>query len=191
MKQKYGARRAKGALGVVFAALFLAALIPIGVILAEDYLERPAAAGEPPKEAAVSSQTASPAAVNPKAAKGRPQAESRPESDPEPSFPRFGLVKEGEAVSASYFDDAVFFGDSLTDGLGAYSSLSNATFIASTGVNPDSVFTKEAITLPGEEKRCTMFSALGRSRPGKIYIMLGANWVGLNTGIEKKTFLNH
>lgn len=191
MIERYGAHQGKGALAVVLAALLLAALIPVGVILAKDYL----VGGSPPVSGPaglpeVSSSKADPAAAKPKA-EAASKSEPRPESKPEPPPPRFGLVKEGEAVSASYFDDAVFFGDSLTDGLGAYSTLSNATFIASTGVNPDSVFTKEAITLPGEEERCTMFSALGRSRPGKIYIMLGANWVGLNTGIEKKTFLNH
>lgn len=188
--QKYGARRSKGALAALLAALLLAVLVPVGAILIKDYLDSSPPAGrlEAPEESSV---PADPVFV-PSKPESRSPSEAVPEpSEPEPPLPGFGLVPEGEAVGPAYFDDAVFFGDSLTDGLGAYGSLHNATFIASTGVNPDSVFTKEAITLPGEEDRCTMFSALGRIHPQKIYIMLGANWVGTNTGIEKKTFLNH
>ncbi|MCI8623262.1 MAG: hypothetical protein HFG26_06305 [Provencibacterium sp.] len=186
--QRRRSRCKPGALAALLIALVLAALVPAGAILAKEYLENESVAASGSEEWDESRPLPP---EEPPSSREEPEPSQPEEPAPEKTVPAFGLVPEGEPAASSYFDDAVFFGDSLTDGLGAYSVLNNATFIASTGVNPDSVFTKEAITLPGEEERLTMFSALGRTQPGKIYIMIGANWVGRNTGIEKKTFLSH
>ena len=45
-------------------------------------------------------------------------------------------VPESDWASTSYFDDAVFVGDSITDGIKLYGVMNNATVIAHTGINP-------------------------------------------------------
>jgi hypothetical protein len=85
-----------------------------------------------------------------------------------------------------YFDDALFIGDSRTEGLLIYSGLGNATFYFSKGLSVDQVFNKETVTLNG--KKYTVSAALGQEHFGKIYIMMGVNelgWVYLDKFIEK------
>ncbi|GHU48944.1 hypothetical protein FACS1894127_0800 [Clostridia bacterium] len=85
-----------------------------------------------------------------------------------------------------YFDDALFIGDSRTEGLLIYSGLGNATFYFSKGLSVDQVFNKETVTLNG--RKYTVSDALGREHFGKIYIMMGVNelgWVYLDKFIEK------
>lgn len=190
--RKQAARRGRGGLAVVFIALLLAALIPVGAIFIHEQWEarEDAASAQGTEESSSEAPSARPKAPAGPAGPAVKQKDM-PVEPQEPALPAFGLVQEAQKAPESYFDDAVFFGDSLTEGLSLYSVLQNATFIASTGVNPDSVFSKKAILPPGEEERITMFQALGRVRPGKIYIMLGANYLGANTGISKKTFLSH
>jgi lysophospholipase L1-like esterase len=73
----------------------------------------------------------------------------------------------------SYFNDAVFVGDSITTGIKLYDVMANAAVLASTGVNLDTIFTKKAVELSGEP--LTVMEALDRGNYAKIYIMLGAN----------------
>jgi len=98
-----------------------------------------------------------------------------------------GLVPEREKASDSYFDDAVFIGDSLTEGIKAYELLENATVLAHQGINVDSILTKEAISSGGG--RITIPDALMRlDKVGKIYVMIGANgiaWMDNATFIKK------
>ncbi len=80
---------------------------------------------------------------------------------------------ETPRVESTYFDDAVFVGDSLTTGIKLYDIMSNTTVLASTGVNLDSIFTKKSIDINGE--LITVMDALDKGSYKKIYIMLGAN----------------
>lgn len=162
---------------VAVIAILLAIIIPTGLILLKNGLqkENPLPPEEP--ESLPSSSE-----------------ESSFEPEEEPVFNLFSLysgVPESAQVEQGYFDDAAFFGDSITNGISVYAFMSNAEVIAATGVNPDSVLTKEAVPVEGQEQRITMIEALRRADPKKIYIQLGANWVGANTGIEKETFLHH
>ena len=54
------------------------------------------------------------------------------EDDQKSSDPQ---VAEGEWLASEYFDDALFVGDSITEGIKLYDVMSNVTVLASTGVN--------------------------------------------------------
>lgn len=97
-----------------------------------------------------------------------------PEPEPEPE-PRYGLVPESGEVEDAYFDDAVFLGDSRTDGFRLYSGLDRGTYLCATGATVQSVFTREADTPLG---RLPLLDALARTECGKIYVMLGVNELG-------------
>ncbi len=90
-------------------------------------------------------------------------------------------VPMGERVHSSYFDDAVFIGDSLTTGIQLYSAMPNATVYADTGINLYSIFTKQVIDIDGTT--LTIPQALEQTEANKVYIMLGANGIG-NMGAE-------
>lgn len=86
------------------------------------------------------------------------------------------LVPESEAVDDSYFDDAVFIGNSRTEGLKKFSGLSNATFITEVGLTVSSIFTDYCDISGGYRSRA--FDALAGMSFSKVYIMLGMNELG-------------
>ena len=85
------------------------------------------------------------------------------------------VVPKGDWVKSEYFDDAMFVGDSITYGMKVYNTMTNATVIAHTGINPQTILNKAVIQEEGE--MLTVLQAMDRHDPGKIYIMLGANGV--------------
>ena len=93
---------------------------------------------------------------------------------------------EQERVTSSYFDDAVFFGDSITEGISLYDLMSNSTVIAFTGINPQTVFTRDVIAT--QNGKVTMVEALKSANPAKIYVMLGSNGIEF---IAKDTFIEN
>lgn len=97
------------------------------------------------------------------------------------------LVEESEVVSNSYFDDAVFIGDSITTGIEGYGVLNNATIIAHTGVNVDTIK-----TTPFYESNSGLLTAVEalktKENVGKIYIMLGSNGIAW---FPKETLIKH
>lgn len=84
-----------------------------------------------------------------------------------------GLVPEGEWLSSDYFDDALFIGDSITEGITLYAVMDNATVLSGTGINLNTIFTKEIIK-QGDGKVSIMEAARNQN-PGKIYVLLGVN----------------
>lgn len=98
--------------------------------------------------------------------------ESTPEAPEAPTLPFF-------TVDASYFDDALFLGDSHTDGFYCYAGLRNATYYTRNGMILREVFTKSYAQLDG--KKVTLEEALAQQHFGKIYIMLGINQVSYDT----------
>ena len=67
---------------------------------------------------------------------------------------------------ASYFDDALFIGDSRTVGIRDYGTLKNATYFCDVGLAASKL------------DRDSIASIIGGKTFGKIYIMLGINEVG-------------
>lgn len=85
-------------------------------------------------------------------------------------------VPESEAVDNSYFADAVFVGDSRTEGLKMYSGLDSSQFFSSVGMDVDKVFTDQVVSLNGQ--LLTVAQALEQASYSKVYIMLGMNELG-------------
>lgn len=99
-----------------------------------------------------------------------------------------GTVSGGDAaqweyasVEKSYFDDALFIGDSRTVGLQDYAGLDNATFYASTGLTIYKLFDAEIAPVEGSRKKQTVEQALSERQFGKIYLMIGINEMGTGT----------
>lgn len=106
-------------------------------------------------------------------------SEPVPSQEPVPQTPPTEEPKEPEAVTRtadrSYFDDALFIGDSRTVGLSEYGDLGGATVIADSGMSVYKVW-KNSFSVNGQSK--TLQQVLEEQTFGKIYIMLGINELG-------------
>ena len=86
------------------------------------------------------------------------------------------------SVDDSYFDDAVFIGDSRTVGMYEYSGLEEtSTFYASTGLTIYKMFDSAIVSVPGQKKKITVEEALSEKQFAKIYLMIGINEMGTGT----------
>lgn len=85
-------------------------------------------------------------------------------------------VPASDPVENSYFDDAVFIGDSRTEGLILNCGLVNTTSYAYKGLMVDTVFTKPVINKNGQ--KVSVMDALKSTSFSKVYIMLGVNETG-------------
>lgn len=107
---------------------------------------------------------------------------SEPSNEPEPSEPEdttlWGqpVAKNAAPVGEEWFDDAIFIGDSLTEGLSAYNLLDSDKVVASTGINPQTILTKDCIE-QSDGSKVTVLHAIANRNPAKIYVMLGSNGV--------------
>ena len=99
-----------------------------------------------------------------------PETTAEPTPTPEPTPLQF------TTVDASYFDDALFIGDSRTVGIAEYGSLKNATYFADVGLNVYVAQTK-AIAVKNVGT-VTLPQLLSQKTFGKVYIMLGINELG-------------
>ena len=81
-----------------------------------------------------------------------------------------------ETSDSSYFDDALFIGDSRTVGLCEYGTLKNADYFASTGMSIYKLW-KETLSVE-DVGRVSLQELLNVKQYGKIYIMLGINELG-------------
>lgn len=115
-----------------------------------------------------------------------PDSESKGQSGKKGEYDYSAPVPESEQVAKSYFDDAVFIGDSRTEGFMLSAGLSNATFYSHKGITVNTVFTEPAIKM-GNSK-VSIMDALAKTDFSKVYIMLGINetgWVYSSLFIEK------
>lgn len=85
-------------------------------------------------------------------------------------------VPKSDAIGNEYFDDAVFIGDSRTEGMLLYTGLSNAISYTHKGLMVDTAFTMPVINMDGE--KISVMDALSRTDFNKVYIMLGINETG-------------
>lgn len=97
-------------------------------------------------------------------------------------------VPESTRVNTDYFNDALFVGDSITAGIQSYSLMKNAEVVAFTGINTDTIMSREVIRNDAGELE-TMPKAISRhTKAQKIYVMLGANGIGW---IGKESFIKN
>lgn len=81
----------------------------------------------------------------------------------------YGIVPKLKKTDDSYFDDAVFVGDSLTLGLSYFSGF-NSEFLCMGGLS-----TKNLDTEPLDNGKTVIDSIASKEHIGKVYIMLGTN----------------
>ena len=77
-------------------------------------------------------------------------------------------------MDESWFDDALFIGDSRTQGLGAFGKLGKATFFAEVGMTVYGVRSAELEFRQYKDKQ-TLRMILRKKEFGKVYISLGLN----------------
>lgn len=102
-----------------------------------------------------------------------PPAEAPPSTSPSGESADFTFAPEFSFIQgdASYFDDALFIGDSRTVGIEEYGTLTNADYFCSVGMM--------ASQIDNEYINGMSFDQLIDSKQyGKIYLMLGVNEVG-------------
>lgn len=85
-------------------------------------------------------------------------------------------------VDSSYYEDALFVGDSRIEGLHDYSGLDNATYYYKEGLTVYDMMSEKIAKVKGE--KVTLAKALSRKRFNKIYIMIGINELGERTTKE-------
>ena len=98
-----------------------------------------------------------------------------------PEFPPYSsgaYLEESEPVADdSFFDSAVFLGDSRTEGLQLYSGLTHGDFFWKRGMTVFRVDSGEWTFEIGSEE-LTMIEALGKKQYDSVYIMIGVNELG-------------
>lgn len=95
-------------------------------------------------------------------------------------------VPSSDAVEESYFDDAIFIGNSRTEGVMLYSHPSNSVAYTHKGLMVNTIFTKPYIK-QDDNTKITVMEAIEKAEFSKIYIMLGINetgWVSTDMFIE-------
>ena len=88
-------------------------------------------------------------------------------------------VQPSQPVDISYFDDAIFFGDSVSTGIIAYQVFRYAACVAAVGVTPQTALYGRYISTP--QGPVTMLEAAQqKGEKSKVYIMLGSNGLDLD-----------
>ncbi len=105
-----------------------------------------------------------------------PTPEPTPEPEPTPVYDFTQPVPQAEPVGDDYFADAVFVGDSRTDGLRLFGGIPETTFIQHSGITVFEVGTRSAIRIDGQ--KYTVLEALALKQYKKVYLMLGVNELG-------------
>lgn len=113
-----------------------------------------------------------------------PEATGTETQDPAATVPVEEIPQEVvyHTVDDSYFDDAVFIGDSRTVGMYEYGGLEEtSTFYAFTGLTVYKMFDSAIVSVPGQKKKITVEEALSEKQFAKIYLMIGINEMGTGT----------
>ena len=100
-----------------------------------------------------------------------------PSAEPEPEPPPQAIIPAAQdPVDDTYFEDAVFLGDSRTEGLFIYGGPSSARYLFAVGATVESVFTKAVEREDGT--KAPLLDTLAEIDCSKIYVMLGVNELG-------------
>lgn len=105
-----------------------------------------------------------------------PGGSSTPASGKASDIGRSIAVPESAAVDDSYFDDAIFIGNSRTEGLKNFSGLPVSKFWSKVGLTVSTCFSDAFVSVNGQYM--TVAQGLEQANYGKVYIMLGMNELG-------------
>ena len=99
----------------------------------------------------------------------------QPKEEPKKVIEKVDVPKKS-VEGNSYFDDALFIGDSRTVGIAEYGGIKNATYFANTGMSVYNL-AKTKVNISGLGK-VTLDDLLASYKFGKVYILLGINEMG-------------
>ena len=108
-----------------------------------------------------------------------PTPEPTPTPLPWPVY-EFGVpLEESEPVEDdSFFDNAVFVGDSRTEGLQLFSGLKNGTFYWARGMSVFRADHEDYKVFEADGEKLTLVGVLARGEYDAVYIMIGVNELG-------------
>jgi len=89
-------------------------------------------------------------------------------------------VSPSDPVDISYFDNAIFFGDSVSAGIIAYQVVNNASSLVAIGACPQTALDGLYITTP-HGPMTLLEAALEKGEKSTVYIMLGSSGLHLET----------
>lgn len=166
--------------GVTLPLLIAAAVVCVCLLLIPSAGKNtpPAAAGVTPSVQPKTSPS-SPVTEPSAAPSESPAAEPTPTpvASPAAVFDFTQPVPESEPVEMDYFSDALFIGDSRTDGLRIYSGIKGAAFYCYKGLNIFDMSKRQVVEMNGG--KYTVVEALKKGpQYKKIYISLGVNELG-------------
>lgn len=101
---------------------------------------------------------------------------------PAPESYEFGtFLEKSEAVEDSYFDSAVFLGDSRTEGLQMFGGIAHGDFYWSRGMSVFHADSEKYAIFDVDGEKLTMLGALRAKKYDSVYIMLGINELGYSS----------
>lgn len=169
---------------LILSAL-LACIVLVGAVSLGALAQQPATPAESAAPPAGTRAVSPPEASGP--VTGETAAAVLPEPTPTPTpVPAFDFTQpapETAAVEDDWFSDAVFIGDSRTDGLRLYSGIRGADFLAYKSlmifhvVGNDQV-DQRAVPLNGVGDKKTVLEWLDEKQYAKVYLMFGVNELG-------------
>ena len=121
------------------------------------------------------------------------QTTAQPQQTPQPTQVTGAGKQAGMRdadTSQDSFTDALFVGDSRTEGLKLYGGL-KAQFLTAKGIMVNTAFTKPVVTDPDGQK-ITIVDAISQGQYNRVYVMLGVNelgWVYSSQFIQSYTTL--
>ncbi len=86
------------------------------------------------------------------------------------------VAEQALAIDESYFDDAVFIGDSRMEGFRNFSGITSGRFVTAVGMELENIYTDAQI--PTANGNVLVMDALDNLSFTKIYMMLGTNELG-------------
>lgn len=169
--------------------LLLAGLVVVTGLLMAPTLSRalqpsPSPSPTAPTIPAVTPVAPSMATPPPAAQAVLPSASPAPTPAPTPSAPAYDYTQpapESPAVDMSYFSDALFIGDSRTDGLQLFSGIKDTTFFCYKGITVFDVMEddpKKVIELGGVKYSIQGALEACQGQFKKVYLSLGINELG-------------
>lgn len=108
-----------------------------------------------------------------------PTPEPTPTPLPCPVYEFGAPLEESEPVEDdSFFDNAVFVGDSRTEGLQLFSGLKNGTFYWARGMSVFRADHEDYKVFEADGEKLTLVGVLARGEYDAVYIMIGVNELG-------------
>lgn len=107
-------------------------------------------------------------------------AQDKPESQTKKNEKRDSVFnhpaeKSDVIVDDDYFNDVIFIGDSITDGIKLYKAAKGSLIFAKTGLNIENIVSETVLI---DNEQINILEAVKKSERKKIYIMIGSNGIG-------------